>query len=417
MATVANKPAETVNTIRTILDELDASVGTFQEAVSLPPGCYVDQAWFDFEKDALFYKEWICVGRSEQVPKVGDYYTLTVVDEPLIVVRSTESEIRVMSAVCRHRGMIVTAPGQSEIDDARHPVPDSSGNCDQFKCPYHYWTYGLDGHLVGAPEMHRTSSFRKEAIQLPSFRVEIWNGFIFVNFDAEAAPLAPRLRRLDEVIENWHLETMVDVEPNYLSDMPWNWKIMHENSIEGYHADRLHAGLHTILPSATIQPPWYEEGEAAIVIRHPAADKDYSLNPTFKPLLPVIDTLTDEDRWTSTFALIPPSLLMGLNADSALYRVVLPTGPQTINIRYGNLIPRKHLRPRRYREVRKMVTEGMRIFARQDFPANAAVQKGLRSRFAPRGSYSWQEESLTAFNRWLASRYKAAGRERGLSLA
>jgi phenylpropionate dioxygenase-like ring-hydroxylating dioxygenase large terminal subunit len=380
----------------------------------LPPACYTDGAFFEFEKDAIFYKEWLCLGRVEQVPNVGDFFSTTVVDEPLIVIRTGARDIKVLSGVCRHRGMVVTSPGQMDnLEDCRR-LPDVKGNRKEFVCPYHFWTYDLEGRLISAPEMERTPAFDKSAVRLPNMRVEIWNGFIFTNFDPDAAPLSPRLARLDEVVGNWHLDEMLDADPQHVNDMPWNWKIMHENSIEAYHVDRLHAGLHNVLPSGGTLPTIYEEGDGALVLLMQAAEKDYALNPTFKPLLPLIDTLTDEERMIGRFALIPPTLFLALNTDSAYYRMVLPTAVDSINIRFGDLVPRKQLRGRRNREVRKMISEGVRIFGRQDFPTNAAVHKGLRSRFAPRGNYSWQEDSLPHFNQWLINRYRATARESGL---
>jgi phenylpropionate dioxygenase-like ring-hydroxylating dioxygenase large terminal subunit len=247
--------ASVTERVRGIVEqELPGSLGDTGQAVTLPPACYTDPEFFAFEKDAIFYKEWLCLGRAEQIPNVGDYFSLTVVDEPLIVVRSSADQIRVLSAVCRHRGMVVTAPAQADLEAARQGVPETSGNSTLFRCPYHYWSYDLDGHLMSAPEMDRTPSFDPGVICLPSFPVELWNGFIFVNFDPDAAPLAPRLQRLSQIIENWHFEDLVDVEPTLMPDMPWNWKVMHENSIEAYHADRLHAGLHSPLPSTNVLP-------------------------------------------------------------------------------------------------------------------------------------------------------------------
>jgi nitrite reductase/ring-hydroxylating ferredoxin subunit len=407
---VASKasPARYGPEVQSILESLDGSMGTVGDAVALPPGCYTEPAFFEFEKNAIFYKEWLCVGRVEQVQRLGDYFSPTIVDEPLIVVRSSEHQIRVMSSVCRHRGMVVTSPGQvKDLEDCKS-LPETNGNRQMFVCPYHGWAYDLEGRLTQAPEMDRTPGFNKEVVCLPNFRTEFWNGFIFVNFSHDAPPLAPRLARLDEHIKNWHLENMVDVDPQQVHDMPWNWKIMHENSIEAYHVDRLHAGLHAVLPSAGALPTIYEEGDAALILLMTATHKDYALNPTFKPLLPLLDTLTEQDRLVGRFALIPPTLFLAFNTDSAYYRLVLPTEVGKINIRFGDLVPREHLRMRRHREVRKMITEGVRILGRQDFPTNAAVQKGLRSRFAPRTRYSWQEDALPCFNRWLITHYKAA---------
>jgi phenylpropionate dioxygenase-like ring-hydroxylating dioxygenase large terminal subunit len=394
-------------------EDLDASTSPGNSAVTLPPDCYTDPDFYEFEKESIFFKEWLCLGRAEQIPNAGDFFTITMVEEPLIVVRGTDDRIRVMSAVCRHRSMIVTAPGHVEPATwlESREVPETSGNCTQFKCPYHYWTYDLEGRLVGAPEMHRTPVFDESKVRLPQFPVEIWNGFIFTNFDPQSAPLAPRLRTFEERIANWKVGDLVDPEPTWIRGLPWNWKVMHENSMEGYHADRLHAGLHAMLPSSHVEPPVHQEGDAAILTSIRATHIDYSANPSYKPLRPIISTLSEQDRWVSTFGLIPPILLIGVMTDSVLYRIVIPTGPESIDIRFGLLIPGAHLRPRRYKQIRKMEAEALKIIGAQDWSADSAVQKGLRSRFAERSPYSWQEEVLVCINRWLVSRYQTTAEQ------
>jgi phenylpropionate dioxygenase-like ring-hydroxylating dioxygenase large terminal subunit len=392
--------------VRSILaQDLASSAQDVETAITLPPECYTSEAWLEYEKEVIFRREWLCLGRSEQIPNIGDYFTTTVIDEPLIVVRAEDDSVHVMSSVCRHRAMLVTASVDSVPQDWGKPPRETQGNCRVFKCPYHFWSYDLDGQLVGAPEMTKTPGFEKSEIQLPRFRTEVWNGFIFVNFDPDARPLAPRLQRFSEWLENWNLADMVMGDQGEQDNMPWNWKVMHENSIEPYHSDRLHFGLHDSVPSSGVVPTSWDEDEAVIALRNKAKFRDFSLNPTYKALLPVIDTLTDEQREETVFGCIAPTLLLGVNTDSALYRIVYPTGPGSISMRFGNLFPRSQGNSRRVQEIRRMTTQGLLVMTSQDFPADTAVQVGLKSRYAPRSRYSWQEEPLGRFNRWLVRRY------------
>jgi phenylpropionate dioxygenase-like ring-hydroxylating dioxygenase large terminal subunit len=393
--------------VRGVIEQLDASLGPIQEAVTLPPQCYSDRSFYEFEKETIFFREWLCLGRVEQVPAVGDYYSITVADEPLVVVRSAPSEIRVMSAVCRHRCMVITAPGEAPASEWGKPPAETKGNVKFFQCPYHFWTYDLTGQLTAAPEMQRTPGFDKTGIRLPNLKVEIWNGFIFVNFDPDSPRLAPRLKRFSDWIANWHLEDMEAGEIKSHDGLNWNWKVMHENSIECYHCDRLHRGLHEVVPGgALIHTDYDDPDEAVIISRAKAMHADYALNPTYKALLPVIETLTDYERNNSIFGLLPPTLLLGMNTDSALFRIVLPTGPDSFDVRFGNLFPKGKYVGRRFEEIKKMATGGLLVMTSQDFPADAGVQKGLKSRFATRSRYSWEEEPLAGFNQWLIKRYR-----------
>lgn len=390
-------------------DDIQASAQSGEHAITLPPRCYTDPTFFEFEKDAIFYREWLCLGRVEQLAKPGDYFAITVADEPLIVVRVDSETINVMSAVCRHRGNVITGPTQVDPADAHQATQDSEGHGESFKCIYHEWIYGLDGRLVTAPAMDKTPGFDPDEIRLPQFRTEVWNGFIFVNFDEAAAPLGPRISSLTSKLANFELQELVSVEP-FSVDVPWNWKIMQENSIEGYHTDHLHRGFEKPYPSDNVLPPIFDDHQACIVQEIASPIEDFSFNPTFKAVLPVIKTLSDEDRRTAKFGLIPPTLLIGTLTDCAFYRVVHPLSADRIRIKYALLIPKTSLYPRARKEVRKMASHGAIIIARHDAAVNANVQKGLKSRFAARSRYSWQEGPLPMFNKWLVDRYS-----RGLS--
>ena len=115
-------------------------------------------------------------------PNVGDYFTTTVNGEPIIVARAKDGAVRAFSSICQHRGM---------------QVADDAGNCTKFTCPYHLWSYDLTGRLLGAPAMERTRGLRQEGLPAAGrCKVELWQGFVFVHFDPDAAPLGADARRL-----------------------------------------------------------------------------------------------------------------------------------------------------------------------------------------------------------------------------
>ena len=390
------------------LGDFEQSAGSFADAVGMPPGVYTDPAFFDFEMQAVFEREWICVGRTDQVVNTGDFFTITVLGEPLIVVRSSADEVKVLSSVCQHRAMCVTAPGERPKEEWLELPPETSGNTRTFKCPYHWWIYDLDGRLLGAPEMNRTNGFDKSAIRLPELRVEIWQGFIFVNLSGDAEPLAPRLGPLDDFLQNWHIDEMVTVDPELIEDLPFNWKVMVENFMEGYHPDRLHAIIHDFAPSSTINYAPFEPGQSYMYGHHPTEVAEGGFNPIQKALFPTIETLTEVERNSVQFVYVPPGLMMGIQCDSAFWFTVLPTGPGTHTLSMAYIFPRSTVELPLFRQTLEMQVSGVEFFNNQDLPANTAVQRGMESRFAPRGRYSWQESVLADFNTWLIERYRAA---------
>ena len=206
----------------------------------MPAELYTSPDVLAFERDVLYAKEWLCVGRAERIPEPGDWFTVTICDEPIIVARDKTGEVRAMSAVCQHRAM---------------QVCDGQGNSSTFKCPYHHWNYALDGRLLGAPAMERTADFDKADYGLPPLAVEIWQGFVFVNLDVDAAPLAPTLAQYEPYLANYDLADAVCPGTFTLENMPWNWKVMFENFNDGYHANRLHQYVQDFCPSHLSDSP------------------------------------------------------------------------------------------------------------------------------------------------------------------
>uniref|UniRef100_UPI0035C7CDFA aromatic ring-hydroxylating oxygenase subunit alpha n=1 Tax=Phenylobacterium sp. TaxID=1871053 RepID=UPI0035C7CDFA len=304
-------------------DGLSTSMEGFETAETLPPACYVDAGFYEFEKEAVFNHEWLCVGRESWVSEPGDYFTTSIIGEPIVVARTRQNELVAMSSVCQHRAMLVA---------------EGHGNTRGFVCPYHHWTYGLDGRLVNAPAMEKTCGFDKTKIALPRFKVEVWLGFIFVNFDENAAPLAPRVADIAEALAGYDLANAVGPRPDPAAKFPWNWKVMFENNNDGYHASRLHQGpLHDFVPSAQSVFPDPPEGAAGYLRFNGTLHPDASFNATQRALLPVFPGLSDVERNRMTFANIPPTLSLVVTSDMVIYLIVRADGPESHEMDTGLL--------------------------------------------------------------------------------
>ena len=191
--------------------------------MGLPGNFYTSKDYFEFEQSELLRKGWHCLGRSDEIAKPGDYFTIQLLDEPLLVVRGNDGEVRVLSNVCRHRSM---------------PVAEGTGNRKLFVCSYHAWSYGRDGALVRAPHM-QNANFEQSKCGLPQIKCEIWRGFIYANLDGSADALAPQLQDLDSVIGPYEPENFRTV---HAAEEIWNcnWKCLVENFMEGYHLSVVH---------------------------------------------------------------------------------------------------------------------------------------------------------------------------------
>ncbi|MDZ4052204.1 MAG: SRPBCC family protein [Phenylobacterium sp.] len=373
-------------------DGLSTSMEGFETAETLPPACYVDAGFYEFEKEAVFNHEWLCVGRESWVMTPGDYFTTSIIGEPIVVARTRKNELVAMSSVCQHRAMLVA---------------EGHGNTRGFVCPYHHWTYGLDGKLVNAPAMEQTCGFDKKKVALPRFKVEVWLGFVFVNFDLDAAPLAPRLTEIEAALVGYDLSHAEGPRPDPAAKLPWNWKVMFENNNDGYHASRLHQGpLHDFVPSAQSVFPEAPEGAAGYLRFNGTLHPDASFNVTQKALLPVFPKLTDTDRSRMTFANIPPTLSLVVTSDMVIYLIVRADGPETHEMDTGLLFAPGAMEDPAFEHKLAMNMAAASAIIAQDLHVDGLVQAGLRSRFAIRGRYSWQEGAQIAFNRWLTPRYQ-----------
>ena len=374
-----------------LLASFDDSVGPVDEARLLPPVLYTSPEFYEFERRAIFRREWLCVGRADQLAEPGDFRCVTIAGEPLIAARDQDGELRVMSAVCRHRGMVLA---------------EGSGNCRRFTCPYHHWSYGLDGRLLGAPAMDRAVGFDPAEHGLIELKTEIWQGFVMANFNPGAAPFGPTMAKIDAMLANYGLAATTTLEGKTIPGLAWNWKVMMENFNDPYHASRLHGPLQTFAPSHMNDFLDWDDDDGAIGRIQHFTDMDGSFNPTKRCLLPVFANLTEDQRRRGGFVLIPPTLALAIVPDEVAYFIISPDGPGHITIHIGYCFESSALNDPMFEYLFEAAEAGVNNFNVQDIYADEMTQKGLNSHLAPRGRYSWQEETLVQFNRWLVKRYR-----------
>jgi phenylpropionate dioxygenase-like ring-hydroxylating dioxygenase large terminal subunit len=214
------------------MDDGQALRHDLDRGTSLPASWYTDPALVARERDRIFRRAWQYVGRGDQVARVGDFFTATIADVPLVVARG-EKGLRAFVNVCRHR---------------RHEVVSGAGNRRTLQCPYHAWTYDLDGSLRAAPRSQNETGFDPKDYPLLPAGLDTWGPFIFVNLDADRRPLAQYLGDLPSILAGSGL----DLEQLQLHDREeWhteaNWKVVIENFLECYHCPIQHPGFATVV--------------------------------------------------------------------------------------------------------------------------------------------------------------------------
>ena len=238
----------------------DYSEFPLEKARALPAEAFIDEEYYQWEEEYILKSSWLSVAHVSQISEPGDYINLDFLGEKLSVVRDNNGEIKVFSRVCVHRGVDMMPPEYGH---------KSSGNCQQFRCPYHHWVYGLDGNLKGAPFMKDHEEVVNEKLKLHEFRSAIWQGFVFVDFSGKCEPIEKQFGGLEQFIGRWRmseLEMVADIE----WDCSFNWKVIVENFMEPYH----HVGAHHSIfqPTLPAQHCWPEpEGDHYLVCHLPLA--------------------------------------------------------------------------------------------------------------------------------------------------
>ena len=356
------------------------------EGAMLPTATYTSKEFYDLEVEHIFRKEWFCVGREDQIPNAGDYLTLTMVGEPLVVVRDGEGVINVLSRVCRHRGALVA---------------EGEGNTRSFECPYHAWTYSLQGKLIAAPYMEQTANFAKRECRLPSLPVETWEGFVFTTLDPNPTPLGPQLAPLSAKLANYRLRDMRAAKSlTFTGD--FNWKVMLENNCEGYH----HIGAHkeTAEPFYPARFVRAEDGDGKDrFVFLTAAATESAFYSTSSPL-PAIEGLAPEQLKKAVNPVVLPTHIMFIQWDLMTYFQMFPLGPEKTNFRLTLCLPKSTMQMPKFDEVLDGVWKTIEFVNDEDNRILTSAHDGLRSGLAEAGRYSYLDQGVWQFHQYVLDR-------------
>ncbi|MGB6496685.1 MAG: aromatic ring-hydroxylating dioxygenase subunit alpha [Candidatus Acidiferrum sp.] len=205
-----------------------------ENAWTIPAAWYFDPRIAELERASVFSATWQVVGRVDQVRSNGQFFTADLAGEPLVVVRGEDSQLRAFYNVCRHHAAAV--------------VTEAEGSAKQFRCPYHGWTYGIDGALKGMVEFDGVCNFDRAKNGLVEIRVDTWENFVFVNLDGRAAPLRDFLGVVPELVGPLELSRKLRFFDRRVYTLNCNWKVYVDNYLDGgYHVPHAHKGLSSVI--------------------------------------------------------------------------------------------------------------------------------------------------------------------------
>jgi nitrite reductase/ring-hydroxylating ferredoxin subunit len=334
-------------------------------ARGLEPRYYLDDAVFALERERVFGGSWVAVCRASDVASPGDYATYDLAGDPVVVTRTREGSLVALANVCRHRNMVIMS---------------GSGNAPALQCPYHQWTYSLDGSLVGAPQSAGVSGFDKADHCLPRLAVETWQGFVLVNTDPDAPPLGPQLAGLDELVSGLGMADMVRVG-SITWDQPWNWKVTFENYLESYHHQGVHGdSLQPLFPGEQSMP-CLEEGAPWMALDHT------SLVDGVEPFLVL-----------GVYPLLWPTVV---RPDAMVWLKAEVHSARHATLTTEVFVHESRADDRAYAEFQ---VEGIRAVNSEDIIPNRGVFAGLHSRYSVPATLLPLEDGVDHFTRWYLAR-------------
>ena len=341
----------------TIFERLDLVRNTAaQDAFTMPGEFYWSENFLELEREQLFRKKWICLGREEEIPEIGDYFATELVTEPIIIVRAAADTVKALSNVCRHRAM---------------PLLQGNGNTRRFTCPYHSWTYGLDGQLQRAPGVDDHHSDFIRDCKLPQYKCESWHGFIFVNLDVDAQSFvqSDTVRQIEPMVKNMHIE---DMRLIFSDQQEWdaNWKCLVENFLEGYHLSSVHGKtLHPFTPTKLSKH--FDGGDDYFGF--------YSYYPEHAPSRGGAHAdVSAEQKKRSLMLGIAPSSVFGISGFKVTYNLIQPLSATRLRTRIGMIGI-----PPQTEEEERTADAGRELFTRtfaEDEVQLINLMQGLKSR-------------------------------------
>lgn len=350
-------------------------------AQTLPQIYYTSEAVYRREMERIFSERWIFAGHASQIPEDGDYFLFEIGNESLIVVRDRQGKVRAFYNVCRHRG-------------ARVCVETAGRFASGIQCPYHAWTYGLDGALVGAPIMGEVENFSKEDYPLKPVAARVWEGLVFINLATEPQPFEQAFGRLFGKFSRWHIADLQSVHRT-VYDVRANWKLLFQNYSECYHCPTVHPTLNQLTPFRNS----INDLDEGPFLGGPMqlAKSGGSMTMSGVRCAAPLGELSDDDLDLVYYYTIFPNLFLSLHPD---YVLIHRGEPMTVDhtriicewFFHPDAMTLKDFDPQPAIEFWDMTN-------RQDWHLCTISQQGISSRAYSPGPYSNLESQLAAFDR------------------
>lgn len=372
-------------------ESLRRCLGPAPSASTLPPVCYVHPDIAQLENSELFGLGWVGVGRSDRWQAVGDYSAIDLGGVPTVVVRDEQRKLRAHANTCSHRAA---------------KIMTGDGNCARMRCPFHFWTYGLDGRLIGAPSMHRTNEFDRSDHGLSEFHVEEREGFVFISLERDPEPIDSWLGDFADIHAPWSLGTLVTGRRREFS-VECNWKAFAEVFNEYYHLPY----VHPTSIDETYDDPDPPDIVAGAYATHfgTTVGTGGLLEADQREALPIIAGLTGRPAEGVRYSWLFPNMMIASGREAMWMYEVYPDGPNRSRCAQVVCFPPSTIERPDFAEKAARYYERFDVAIAEDIPMLEQQHAGMRSPFAKQGRFSYLEPSVARFAAWYAERLLSAG--------
>ena len=356
----------------------------------LPASWYRDPAQYQRELEAFWYAGWIAVAREEEIPRPGDWRVARIGTQSLVILRDENLGIRGFHNTCRHRGSILCTEESGSF--ARRRIV----------CPYHTWTYDLEGRLVATPRRMETPDFDRKNFPLFDVAVDSWGGFVFVHL-GKGSPLKESLKDLPARFERYRFADL-RIGKRIVADVSANWKLLCENFSECFHCPPVHPEFCAIVTAYQDAGAWGLRNRAEEKPEYKPGATTLTLDGSSR--IPAFRNLNETERNTLYVAeMLPPSLFLNVQPDYVNAHLMVPTGPQSVRITYDWLFEPQHL-PLSEDDLAHYVAL-WDITNQQDARNCEWQQQGIQSREFDHGYYVPQEFDAHRFTQWVRAGLEA----------
>lgn len=358
-----------------------------REAETLPPECYLSEEFYKREVSNIFMKCWNCMGREDYIKNPGEYFTQSLVGISLIFVRGEDKKIRAFVNACRHRGT---------------KLLEGKGQCSEIMCPYHAWTYNLDGTLHHFNAMQEAKNLNPEDNGLVEVKCDTWMGFIFVNFDPNSITLKEYIGRLGDHTESYRWEDMVTVGQREIT-IKTNWKSYVENSMEPIHLPLVHKkSIGHVFASG--KAGWrFTHGPGEFSIMHTITDKSRAVLPGdegFDRLPNLRGTAAEGAQYIH----VNPCMTIGGDLDCMWFKMMVPQGTDTVRNIAAFCFPKSAVERPDFNRILPNYMKRFYMVIDEDNSIAETQFIGLTNPLARKGRYSHFEENVHWFDNWVIDR-------------